>query len=188
MSYVYAWLCDSVPFYFGFSENKDGQYKRSKRIANGKPCSSPAENRYKELRKCGRMVDIKIIMDDLTIEEALLLESALIMKFRSKLKNVACMDLRLNETKETDILSVANDLIVKIRNGTIISSDKTKMYDRPRLLYITTEEGYDIIGYHTFTERYGMTIEKFLKTETPKHYKISKIEFDFADGRKELNF
>lgn len=188
MSYVYAWLCDSVPFYFGVSENKDGQYQRSKRMQNSNICESVAEKHYRELTNNCRCVDVKIVMDNLIHKEALLLESALIMKFRSKLKNVFYLDLRLNETKDTDIRNVASELIEKIRNGVIKSTYRTRLTSKPKLLYITTSDSYDIIGYDTFNDRYDMSIEKFLKSESPTHHKISKIEFDFLDGREEINF
>lgn len=187
MAYLYAWYGnDDDLFYIGFSSGDSKTHTRARRMVGVCYTNrqlSRAEAYFYDRNRRQFQTTVRIIKEGLNDSEALLLESALIIKYKSILLNSNHLNLNMFDTKEVpeDIFDLADSLLCKIRAGEITHTSKTIIWQKPKLLYIEYEDRYDIISTKSFFFQYGMSVRDFLKYHDPKHYKMKEIGIEYED-------
>lgn len=184
MAYVYGWFENSKPFYFGYSSNNDGIYRRANRCRfkyHSGTSNSSAEQYYYKMNSLKKNVIVKIMADDLTKKEATILESCLILTFKSILKNDTNM-LIYNlpaTTKTKSIDKLVKKLIKMIRTDIITADNQTTQIKTINFISITYNNGDLLqISPESFKEKFNISINIFLKQNLLSEYNIQNIEVE----------
>lgn len=189
MSYIYAWYGnDDDLFYIGVSTKCSKIGSRSKRmigVTHTNKQLSRAEQYYYKRNRDQLPTTVKIIKDGLSDHEGLLLESALIIRYKNILLNSNHLKLNLKQGRAfpDDIFDLADSLLLEIKNGVIKHTNRILIWQKPKLIYVDYyTDRYDIITPKSFQEQFGCKLKSFLKLHDPRYYNIKSIGIEYEDA------